>query len=298
MPTPARTIHDTARVARRSFASSLPNARELAQSSLERDLEEASDDEETLEVDDDDDGYEEDDTNTLRPSTSAPNHGFVGSYRRPSFAGAGPRGVIFGRGNYDKLTKEERQRALEEERSLLRDNKIIPPKHSDGTPKNMFHIPFARDPAGAEETTPLLRNSSLPYGGQDDPKQIVQKWSEAVEAGKIQTTWQRESKVLAKYSLPLMATFLLQYSLTLASVFTIGHLGTVELGAVSIATMTANITGYAVYQGLATSLDTLCAQAYGSGRKKLVGLQMQRMIFFLWLLTIPIAIIWLVADNF
>lgn len=57
--------------------------------------------------------------------------------------------------------------------------------------------------------------------------------------------------------------------------------------------MTANITGYAVYQGLSTSLDTLCAQAFGSGRKTLVGLQLQRMVLFLWAVTIPIAIIWL-----
>jgi MATE family multidrug resistance protein len=57
--------------------------------------------------------------------------------------------------------------------------------------------------------------------------------------------------------------------------------------------VTANITGYAVYQGLSTSLDTLCAQAFGSGRKTLVGLQMQRMICFLWVVTIPIGIIWL-----
>lgn len=56
--------------------------------------------------------------------------------------------------------------------------------------------------------------------------------------------------------------------------------------------MTANITGYAVYQGLATSLDTLAAQAYGSGRKELVGLQTQRMLYFLWAITIPIAAIW------
>ncbi len=90
-----------------------------------------------------------------------------------------------------------------------------------------------------------------------------------------------------------MVTFLLQYSLTVSSIFTVGHLGKVELGAVSLASMTATITGFAVYQGLVTSLDTLCAQAYGSGRKKLVGLQMQRMIYFLWLLTIPIAILWL-----
>jgi MATE family multidrug resistance protein len=61
--------------------------------------------------------------------------------------------------------------------------------------------------------------------------------------------------------------------------------------------MTANITGYAIYQGLATSLDTLCAQAYGSGRKHLVGLQLQRMVYFLWVLTIPIGIVWLSAEK-
>lgn len=61
--------------------------------------------------------------------------------------------------------------------------------------------------------------------------------------------------------------------------------------------MTANITGYAVYQGLATSLDTLCAQAFGSGRKTLVGLQLQRMVYFLWAITIPIGIIWLAGEQ-
>lgn len=61
--------------------------------------------------------------------------------------------------------------------------------------------------------------------------------------------------------------------------------------------MTANITGYAVYHGLATSLDTLAAQAYGSGRKHLVGLQLQRMVFFLWLVTIPIACVWLFGTQ-
>lgn len=94
-----------------------------------------------------------------------------------------------------------------------------------------------------------------------------------------------------------MVTFVLQYSLTVASILAVGHIGTAELGAVSLASMTANITGYAIYQGLATSLDTLCAQAYGSGRKKLVGLQMQRMTYFLWAITIPIALIWLLADK-
>lgn len=61
--------------------------------------------------------------------------------------------------------------------------------------------------------------------------------------------------------------------------------------------MTASITCYAPVQGLATSLDTLCAQAFGSGHKHLVGLQLQRMTVFLWLLIIPIAAVWFNAEE-
>jgi multidrug resistance protein, MATE family len=111
----------------------------------------------------------------------------------------------------------------------------------------------------------------------------------------LYTSPSSEAKLLAKYSLPLTATYLLQYSFNLVTIFVVGHIGTNELGAVSLATMTANITGLAVYEGLATSLDTLCAQAYGSGHKTHVGLHLQRMALFLLLVTIPVGVIWLTS---
>ena len=112
-----------------------------------------------------------------------------------------------------------------------------------------------------------------------------------------ETTPRYEAKLLAQYSWPIILASILQYSIPVASVFTVGHLGTIELGAVSLGTMTANITGYAVYQGLATSLDTLCAQAYGSGHKRLVGLHCQRMVILLWAVTFPIGLVWLFSRQ-
>ena len=61
--------------------------------------------------------------------------------------------------------------------------------------------------------------------------------------------------------------------------------------------MSAAITCLAPFQGLSTSLDTLCAQAYGSGHKHLVGLQFQRMTFFLFTLAIPVAITWWFSEG-
>jgi len=60
--------------------------------------------------------------------------------------------------------------------------------------------------------------------------------------------------------------------------------------------MTATITAYIPIQGLATSLDTLCSQSYGSGHKHLVGLQAQRMTYLLWLLSVPIGVLWLFSE--
>ena len=131
------------------------------------------------------------------------------------------------------------------------------------------------------------------YGTLPEPAEIEGLLDQDGPAEELETTAGTEAKLLLKYSIPLMGTYLLQYSFSLTTIFVVGHIGTDELGAVSLATMTANITGLAIYEGLATSLDTLCAQAYGSGRKELVGLHLQRMVLFMLAATIPIGAVWL-----
>lgn len=292
-----------------SFAASSP----LAQASIDRDIEEDPEDAVVDEGSDIENGYGND--IGADSGTQGKPYSMTASYRRPSFVAAGSRSSIvasLAMPQNGRMSKKERDAAREEERSLLRDNKVIPPKHPQniaaGRRKSEVRSTRRQDQIDEEaalqdsseepsEETPLILNPDMPYGGQDTPENIDKKWTEAVSEGKIQTTWKREAKVLGKYSRSLILTFLLQYSLPMASVFVVGHIGTIELGAVSLGSMTANIAGYAVYQGLATSLDTLCAQAYGSGRKKLVGLQMQRMVFFLWAMTIPIGAIYFLGDK-
>lgn len=101
-----------------------------------------------------------------------------------------------------------------------------------------------------------------------------------------------ESKVLIKYSIPLIIAFLLQYSLTVASVFSVGRLGSTQLAAISLSSMTANVSGYAIIQGVSTCLDTLCAQAYGKKNWNLVGVHFWKCNYLLLLIFIPIAILW------
>ncbi|KAJ5811316.1 hypothetical protein N7474_007617 [Penicillium riverlandense] len=291
------------------FGSSFTSSSPLAEASIARDLADYGDED----LSDGPDGVPVARLSSSQPGTNP--YSLAGSYRRPGYFTTVNHGTMIpASGDQQPLSQREREQAIEEERHLLSDNHVISEPHGlqhkisdlfsriqasaqQGPSKTPSSDPSEPDfeTALTTETTALLRPATS--NDQLNLNEIDRKWEEAVAAGMIHTTWQREAQVIGKYSLPLMATFLLQYSLTVASIFTLGHIGKEELGAVSLASMTVSITGNAVYSGLATSLDTLCAQAYGSGKKKLVGLQMLRMIYFLWLVTIPVAILWYFSEH-
>ncbi|CAJ2513697.1 Uu.00g018160.m01.CDS01 [Anthostomella pinea] len=230
--------------------------------------------------------------------------GVAYGYRRPS--------VIPDPVHEPVRTRVEKKESRQAERSLLRDNHLIPPKHAPkkkpGVLSRVYHRLFStkvrkipedeevpRITVEPSESSPLLGGTATP--STPDSEHMNAQWEAAMASGAIETTWQREAKTIATYSRSLILTFLLQYSVNITSIFTVGRIGKIELGAVSLATMTANICCYAPMQGLATSLDTLCAQAYGSGHKHLVGLQLQRMTYFLWILMLPIAVLFLFAED-
>ncbi|CCK69626.1 uncharacterized protein KNAG_0C05280 [Huiozyma naganishii CBS 8797] len=115
------------------------------------------------------------------------------------------------------------------------------------------------------------------------------------ELAHADVTFNSEAKVLASYSLPLMFTFLLEDIFPLVCSLTVGHLGKNELAAVSLASMTSNIT-LGFFEGIATSLDTLCPQAYGAGRYRSVGVHLQRCIAFSMVVYIPFALFWYFSE--
>lgn len=112
------------------------------------------------------------------------------------------------------------------------------------------------------------------------------------EEGKIEYTNKQEVKFVLKSSVPLVLAFFLQYLLAVTSIFAAGKLGPQELAAASLAVCTFNISGLAIYQGMATSLDSLCSQAYGSGKPHNVGLLFQRCSLIMLVTSVPLAIFW------
>jgi hypothetical protein len=172
----------------------------------------------------------------------------------------------------------------------------------ENLPERQLHHP------NPSENTPLLSsasNSDLSGG---------ERRSEQNNYDNFDVFWE-EFRVLTRYSLPvfgcafkpmvsLRATYcrpnsirdawpastqLLEYSLMVASVISIGHLSTTALAGVTLGSMTASVSGFSIIQGATSSLDTMLPSAWTSEDPKLVGLWSQRMGWNLTILTVIIA---------
>jgi Na+-driven multidrug efflux pump len=103
-----------------------------------------------------------------------------------------------------------------------------------------------------------------------------------------------EFNILVASSSPLVIGSILQFSQVAIVLLFVGRLGKDELAGTSLAVLTANVTGWSVFQGLASALDTLCPQAFGAGLKKAVGLHVQRMAGLMLCVSLGVGVFWYV----
>jgi len=164
---------------------------------------------------------------------------------------------------------------------------------SDKTYYRPAHPTIAWSSPQPLETTPLL---SIP------PPPCIEETIDNVDSYFI--FWE-ELFILAKYALPVFAyvrliicgihiltppsTHVLEYSLVVVSVVSIGHLSTSALAAISLGSMTASVSGFSIIQGMANALDTLLPSAWTSPHPELVGLWAQRMSEFFVSISVKIS---------
>ncbi|KAG6919085.1 hypothetical protein DXG01_009338 [Tephrocybe rancida] len=131
---------------------------------------------------------------------------------------------------------------------------------------------LADNPNDAVETTPLLYYV-------DDTSQAE---------GTMTMFW-HEMHTIPKYAFPVLG-------LIVVEVVSVGHISTPALAAVSLGSMTANVTGMSMLSGLTSALDALLPSAYTSSHPELVGLWSQRMAVIVFFAIMPISFLWLRAE--
>lgn len=101
-----------------------------------------------------------------------------------------------------------------------------------------------------------------------------------------------ELKKLLEVAGPMAALNCVVYVRAMVSVLCLGRLGGLQLAGGALSVGFTNITGYSVLAGLASGMDPVCGQAFGSGNYGMIGLALQRTILILLLVSIPISGLW------
>ncbi|KAL3582730.1 hypothetical protein D5086_017062 [Populus alba] len=86
----------------------------------------------------------------------------------------------------------------------------------------------------------------------------------------------RESKKLWYLAGPAIFTTLCQYSLGAITQLLAGHVGTLDLAAVSVENSVIAGFSFGIMLGMGSALETLCGQAYGARQLDMLGIYMQR----------------------
>eukprot|EP01018_Ginkgo_biloba_P012997 Gb_20431 [translate_table: standard] len=102
-----------------------------------------------------------------------------------------------------------------------------------------------------------------------------------------------ELKELGSITLPVAAMNCVVYVRAMVSVLCLGRLGGLELAGGALSIGFTNITGYSILFGLASGMDPVCSQAFGSKNWELMNLSLQRTILIMLSACIPISILWL-----
>ncbi|EEF45564.1 protein DETOXIFICATION 55 [Ricinus communis] len=101
-----------------------------------------------------------------------------------------------------------------------------------------------------------------------------------------------ELKRMTDIGFPIAAMSLVGYLKNMILVVCMGRLGSLELAGGALAIGFTNITGYSVLSGLATGMEPLCSQAFGSRNLSVASQTLQRTILMLLLASLPIGLVW------
>ncbi|KAI9395690.1 hypothetical protein POPTR_004G016400v4 [Populus trichocarpa] len=102
-----------------------------------------------------------------------------------------------------------------------------------------------------------------------------------------------ELKLLFQLAAPAVIVYLLNNVISMSTQIFCGHLGNLELAAVSLGNTGIQVFAYGLLLGMGSAVETLCGQAYGANRYEILGIYLQRSTILLMLTALPLMVIYI-----
>ncbi|KAJ4821964.1 Protein DETOXIFICATION 40 [Turnera subulata] len=104
-------------------------------------------------------------------------------------------------------------------------------------------------------------------------------------------TWV-ESKLLFHLAAPAVVVYMIGYFMSMSTQIFSGHLGNLELAAASLGNNGIQVFAYGLMLGMGSAVETLCGQAFGAHKHKMLGVYLQRSTILLCIAGIFLTIIY------
>ncbi|KAJ6737929.1 MULTIDRUG RESISTANCE PROTEIN [Salix koriyanagi] len=102
-----------------------------------------------------------------------------------------------------------------------------------------------------------------------------------------------ELKLLFRLAAPAVIVYLLNNVISMSTQIFCGHLGNLELAAVSLGNNGIQVFAYGLLLGMGSAVETLCGQAYGANRYESLGIYLQKSTILLMVTALPLAVIYI-----
>lgn len=125
---------------------------------------------------------------------------------------------------------------------------------------------------------------------EDQRTPLLKNRAETGEVGLVSKVWV-ESRKLWRIVGPAIFFRVTSYSMNVITQAFAGHLGDLELAAISIANTVVSGFNFGLLLGMASALETLCGQAYGAKKYHMLGVYLQRswiVLFLCAVLLLPV----------
>ncbi|KAM2916662.1 hypothetical protein FF1_045549 [Malus domestica] len=105
-----------------------------------------------------------------------------------------------------------------------------------------------------------------------------------------------ESKLLVVLAAPAIIVYMINYVMSMSTQMFCGHLGNLELAASSLGNNGIQIFAYGLLLGMGSAVETLCGQAYGAQKYKMLGIYLQRSTVLLFFPGVLLTIIYVFSE--
>ncbi|KAL3689896.1 hypothetical protein R1sor_016205 [Riccia sorocarpa] len=134
-------------------------------------------------------------------------------------------------------------------------------------------------------------------GAPTDPFLQQERWVPSFWKKLKKDEIRQEANEQLSLALPMVLVNILQTALLVIPLTFVGHYGELELASAALANSIASVLGLYILLGMASALETLCGQAFGAERYHMLEIYLQRAVFVLLCICVPMTVLYLNIER-